>query len=126
AHQPDRHREEVRTDMLETLKLWFLAYKWIPFAALAIGFTIRALKDDTKLPTLPPHLRRWALVLLGVASAVLEHKLAGVGWEKATYDALAAALLAMFGHDFVIEKLRGGKEIPIPGLMKKEMNGHLP
>lgn len=104
--------------MFEAIKLWFLTYKWVPFAALAIGFTIRALKDDTKLPTIPPRLRRWALVALGVASAVIEHKLAGVGWEKAIYDALAASIFAMLGHDVLIEGLRGGKEIPIPGLMK--------
>lgn len=101
--------------------VWLLSHKWIPFASLAIGLLVRLSKDDVKpWPNIPARWRVWYVFALGVASAVLEKVvLPGATWESALYDSLAAAIAALIGHQTIIASLAGGKEIPIPGLMKK-------
>lgn len=94
------------------------AHAWIPLAALAIGLIVRLLKSDTKIPfTIPSEYRRFAVVVLGVASAALERIIAGTPWKDAALGGTAAVLAAFFGHYFVVDKLRDGKEIAIPGLI---------
>lgn len=92
--------------------------RWIAVAALVIGFVIRMLKDDTKGPTLSPRLRFWLVFALGAVAGVLEKFIAGASWEQAIIDGLGAALLAHLGHQAIVESARGGKELPVPGLMK--------
>lgn len=94
---------------------------WPLVSLLVIGFLVRLLKQDTKLPiTIPARWRPWIAMALGAASGVLEQIVQGTPWNDALLGGVAAALVAMGGHNLVVEGLLGGKEIPIPGLTKKK------
>jgi hypothetical protein len=93
-------------------------HKWVAVAALVIGLIVRVLKSDTTIPiVVPPLWRSWLALGLGVVSGVLEKVSTGVTWTSAIVDGLVAGVLAIIGHETIIEGLRGGKELPIPGLM---------
>jgi len=94
------------------------SHSWLAVSALVIGLLVRLLKSDTWGPTLPAKYRPWAALALGCASAVLEKVMAGASWQTALVDGLGSALAAVAGHDLVVESLLGGKELPVPGLMK--------
>lgn len=87
-------------------------------AALVIGLLVRLLKSDTKIPiTLPPAYRKYAALGLALAATVIERFAAGATWGKALFDGALAWALTEWGHKIVIEDLRGGRELPIPGLI---------
>lgn len=93
--------------------------KWIAIAALVIGFVVRLLKSDTKIPVdIPPRYRVWLALALGGAAGALDKLVGqeGVTWTAALVQGLLAAVLAIVGHNVVIDSLRGGKELPVPGL----------
>lgn len=94
-------------------------HQWIPLAALVIGLVVRVLKDDTRvLPTVPSKYRRPLAFALGLAAGALQMVAAGTSWKDALATAVVAPLLAIGGHHIGIDLLRGGREIPVPGLMK--------
>lgn len=105
---------------------WFQEHRWIPFAALVIGFLVRMTKEDTKGPVLNKRVRFWLVIGLAFASAVIERLALNVGWEKAIYEGLVAGLAAMVGHEAIVGSLRNGKEFAIPGLMKDESKNEPP
>lgn len=97
--------------------------KWVSLAAVVIFWLTRLLKSDTKIPIDIPARYRWWLALgLGILSGVLE-KVASSGtqdaktWTSAIVGGLISFALASLGHQAIIENLRDGKELPIPGLM---------
>lgn len=91
---------------------------WVPLAALVVGFLVRLLKSDTKLPiTIPGVYRMWVAFGLGVVSGVLEHVATGVSWTSAIVGGLVSAAFAALGHDALIGSLRAGRELAVPGLM---------
>lgn len=95
--------------------------KWIAIAAFAIGLIVRLLKSDTKLPIdIPTQYRVWLALGLGAAAGALDKlgNMDGVTWTSAVVQGLTAAVLAILGHATVIESLRGGRELNIPGLIK--------
>jgi hypothetical protein len=97
----------------------FLAHKWFAFSALLIGFVVRLLKSDTKLPfSLPPQYRAWLALGLGVADGVLDALANGTPWTMALLGGLGAAMTAIVGHETLVEGLRSGIELPVPGLTK--------
>ena len=102
-------------------EIWALvvAHKWIPLAAIVIGLVVRLLKSDTKIPiTIPPAWRSRIALLLGVAAGVLERVAnSGTSWGQAIFEGLVAAMLAITGHNVLIDSLRGGREFVIPGLI---------
>lgn len=102
--------------------------QWIPLASLAIGLIVRLLKSDTKLPIdVPPRLRSPLALVLGMVAAVLDRVATGVTWKVAILSGIVASVFAIVGHDTFIMSLRGGKEIPVPGLMKEPpMDPHVP
>lgn len=92
--------------------------KWVPLAAVVIGFVVRLLKSDTKIPiTIPPRARIFIVFGLGVASSVLEKVVEGKTWTSALVGGAVSVAMAVLLHETVIASIRGGKEIPIPGLM---------
>lgn len=94
-------------------------HQWVAVAALVVGFLVRAIKSDTRLPiTLPPRVRPWLALGLGAVSGVLEHVVTGVSWRDALLGGLASALAAMAGHDVLVEGVRRGREVRMPGMMK--------
>lgn len=95
--------------------------KWVALAAVVIGLIVRLLKSDTKIPVdVPPQLRVWLALALGAASGALD-KLVEAGnttWTTALLNGLVAAVLAIVSHNLVIDSVRGGKELVVPGLIK--------
>lgn len=105
---------------MTTTELWALVIKhqWVPLAMVVIGLVIRLLKSDTKIPvTIPPRARAVTALLLGVVAAGLHRVQSGVEWQQAIFESIVAALLAIAGHNVVIDGLRGGKEFNLPGLI---------
>lgn len=95
------------------------AGQWIPLSALVIGFIVRALKEDTKfLPTVTPERRRILAFGLGLVAGALQLVAGGAPLREAILTAVVSPLFAMLGHHTVIDWMRGGREIPIPWMMK--------
>lgn len=97
-----------------------LAHKWLALAALGIGLVVRLLKSDTKIPIdIPPRLRVWAALGLGIVAGVID-KVAngGTPWKDALLWGLSAAITAIVAHATVVDSLRGGREFVVPGLIK--------
>lgn len=94
--------------------------KWILVAAIAIGLVVRLLKSDTRIPIdIPTRWRVWLALGLGIVAGVLERVGTGEGrWSTAIADGLVASLLAIVAQNTMIDSLRGGKEIVVPGLIK--------
>lgn len=87
-------------------------------AAAVIAAIIRVLKSDTKIPfDIPPRLRVFAALALGFVYAALQKIAAGTPWRSALFDGVAAFATAVVTHNVVIDSLRGGKELVVPGLM---------
>ena len=106
---------------MEAQALFDLAmqHKWIALSALLIGFVIRLLKSDTKLPVdIPPRYRVWVALGLGIAAGVLDNVANGTPWKTAIIGGLSAAMVAITGHGAIVGSLRGGKEFVVPGMMK--------
>lgn len=84
-------------------------------ASLAVGALVRLLKDDTTLPTLPKALRPWLSIALGAVAGVLDAVIGGSSWKSAIAAGAFVGLLPILGHLGIVEWLRGGKELPLPG-----------
>lgn len=93
--------------------------KWLALFAVLIGLVVRALKEDTVGPVVPPRARPWLALGLGAVAATLDKVLAGASWKDAAILGLGAPVLAILGHVLGIESLRNDKEFPLPWLMKK-------
>lgn len=107
-------------DLVSALTDLISQHKWVALGAVAIGLVIRLLKEDTAIPiSIPPRARIWIVLLGGIIYAEIGRVAGGMPWKQAAAEGLAAALTAVIGHEAVIESARNGKEIPIPGLMKK-------
>lgn len=91
--------------------------KWVPLAAVAIWLAMQLVKDDNRFPvSIPARYRVWLLPALGVLSGVLDHVVAGESWASAAAGAAVSVLMAMFFHEGVVESIREGKNLPLPGL----------
>lgn len=87
--------------------------QYAAIGAVIIGAIVRALKSN-KLPfTVPSWLRPWLAVALGGVQATLEALTFDLPWPSAILHGLLAALVAIFGHDAVIEGVRKGREIGV-------------
>lgn len=86
--------------------------------AMMIGFLVRLMKSDTKLPIdIPPAARKYVALSLAVGGAVAEKLAMGVPTSQALFDGVMAWAMAEWGHKILVDDLRGGKEIPVPFLM---------
>lgn len=99
----------------------FVDGKWVVLGAVLIGLVVRLLKDDTKIPiTIPPVWRPFFALGLGFVGSVVNRIANGTPWKQSLEYGIAASILSICGHDIVIENLRKGKEVPLPGITKKE------
>lgn len=78
----------------------------IGVVALLVGAIVRWLK-----PTVAPRWRPFLALGLGAAAGVVDYVLTGRAWREALLAGLASAIVAMTGHEAVIEGARGGREI---------------
>lgn len=91
---------------------------WIAVAAVVIGALVRAIKSDGAkvalanlgLRPIPTRALPWVALVFGAASATLEAKVAGSGWEEAAAKGVLAAGAAVFGHE-LLSGLPGFKKI---------------
>lgn len=101
-----------------------LDHQWLALSAVVLGGVVRVLKSDTKLPiTVPAEWRPWFAFGLGQVAALLQFVVNGVGWKEALTTAIGAPLVAIVGHWLGVEVLRGGKEVPLPGLTRAPDDG---
>lgn len=85
--------------------------------ALVTLVIVRLLKEDvTFLPTVPKQYRGWLIMALTMVSATLQAKLGNLAWSDAITNAVSSALAAMLGHEVVVNNLRGGVDLPVPGV----------
>jgi hypothetical protein len=95
-----------------------VTHQYALFAALVVGALVRLAKSDTKLPVdVPPQWRKALALALALVAAALEKYALHADWKKALFDGALAWFAAEWGHHLVVDRLRGGKELPIPGLM---------
>ena len=101
------------------------AHKWAAAAALVIGFVVRLTKTDTKVPIdVPAKWRAPLALVLGQVSGVLEHVAASTAWKAALLGGLASTVVAILGHEWIVERFlkpflgKFGGDLPVPMLMK--------
>src|SRR5690606_41994879 len=100
---------------IDDLVAMLAEHRWVAACALVIGAIVRVLKSDSPLPiTVPAKWRGWLAIGLGIVAGALEAVAGGTPWARALAEGLAAAVFAITGHEVVIEKARGGKELPVP------------
>lgn len=90
---------------------------WVATAAIIIGAVVRYLKSDSPLPEWLHVAPKWRPVVafaLGVVAAAFDFAAMGTPWPNAIAKGFLASFGAVVGHHLVIEKGRGGKELPIP------------
>lgn len=92
---------------------------WLPLGALAVGTGVRLLKYDIKfLPSIPSRYRVWAAFGLGQLAGTIEAVIAGKTYKEAIIWGLTQSVIAIIGQNTIIDSLRDGKEIVVPGLTK--------
>ena len=102
---------------------WVHAHRWAPVIAVLVGLSVRLVKDDTKLGATLPAMWRpyWGLfvsfVLTGAAAIV-----GGVAWQGVVENSVVAFVVAVLGHETVIEGMRNGVEIRVPFLTKSAID----
>lgn len=91
------------------------AHNWVLLAALVVGFLVAVAKQGwagawiaSKMPARALPYYAVVLSLLGAAATQLTQ---GVPLNTVISNALAAAAIAIAGHNVVIEGLRGGVEL---------------
>lgn len=86
-------------------------HQWIGLAAVLIGALVRALKEDTPIPiTIPPKVRPWLALGLGATAGALQKVSGGTPWKEAAFGGILAGMLAIVGHDTIVESLRDPKD----------------
>ena len=95
-------------------------HEWVGLAALIIGLMVRLMKEDTRFPpfAMPARWRPLLAMGLGVASGVLQVASTGTPWRDAILGGLVSGFVAIAGHDAIVESLRNGKDVSLPGLMR--------
>lgn len=101
---------------IDTTKLLaFVGEKdWMLVAALVIGALVRLTKADVSaFPTVAARWRPLVAVGIGLLLSACDALIAGTPPKEALVAGLGAAMVAILGHVFGIEVLRGGREIAI-------------
>lgn len=103
-----------------TILEWIKLHQWVPLIAFLGGLGVRLVKADTKLPSeLPAWMRPYLAVVLSIAAMSFLALGNGIPWQSVIEQGLMAAVLAILGHETIIEGARGGIEIPVPFLTKE-------
>lgn len=96
---------------------------WVPLTAWLGHTLVRLMKSDTKLPIdVPSRLRPYVAIAITVALAIVQHRFAGTGgtWMQAVVFGVGAGVMAILAHLGIVDVLRDGRELPVPGLMKDD------
>lgn len=94
-------------------------HKYALVIAVAVGLVVRLLKTDTKIPIdVPSRYRKYLALALALVGCVVEKYASSASWKPALLDGLLAWFAAEWGQKIAIDDMRGGKELPVPGLMR--------
>jgi hypothetical protein len=88
-----------------------LSHSWIALAALVVGAIVAVLKGTTPLPAISPKYRPWLALGLGVVAGILKSISTGTPAAQAILSGLGSGMIAITGHETLIESVRGGKEL---------------
>lgn len=96
-------------------------HQWVGLASLVIGLVVRTMKEDVSFPpfVVPARWRPMLALGLGVVSGVLQAVATGTPWRDAILGGLVSGFTAIAGHATVVDGVRDGRDIPVPGLTKK-------
>lgn len=91
------------------------SHQWLLLCALVTYFLVATAKQGwlsvwvaSKLtPTTTP----WYALGVGILTTMSGDIVSGKSWQVALQDGALAAFAAILGHQFVIESLRGGREV---------------
>jgi hypothetical protein len=94
-------------------------HKWALLTALVLGFFVALVKQgqlgQALQAKLPKQLIPFYAPVIGSAGAFSVEVIQGTAWKAAVVDAvnlgITGAMIAVFGHQLVIEGLRGGTEL---------------
>jgi hypothetical protein len=117
---PPSHGGMRECSAMDTQPIWaaLVAHQWILFAALLVGGIIAVVKQgwvSTWLAQrLPARAVPFVAIALSIGTLTTGEIIAGTPWAKALFDGLSAGLLAVFGHEAIVEGIRNGKEIVPP------------
>jgi hypothetical protein len=88
---------------------------WILAGAVIVWVLVAALKQGWAGPwiakRLPPSALPYVAVALGVIGLSAAEVISGKPLSQAVIDGVQSGILAVFGHETVIEGIRSGKEI---------------
>ncbi len=84
---------------------------FIGIASISIHLIVRLLKAGKLGEKIPSAYRPWIVAILGGIAVAVDALALGTEWKQAVFNGVMSAAMAAFGHDLVIESLRGGKEI---------------
>jgi hypothetical protein len=103
-------------------------HEWVALAALVIGCIVRMMKEDTRFPpfAVPARWRPFLALGLGVLSGMLQAVSTGTPWRDALVGGVVSGALAIAGHGWVVDGVRNGKDLPVPGLRKTPSSGGEP
>lgn len=98
---------------LDALIQLLVLHKWLAASAAVIGLCVRLLKSDSPVMPVPAAYRAWLALGLGAVSGVLDQIVNGTPVLQAVLGGLGSAMIAITGHETLIEGLRKGKEFGV-------------
>lgn len=100
---------------LNLLVAEIIARKWIVVAAILVGGLVALMKQGWLgawiARKLPPVALPYLAVVLGALGFSATEIVQGKPFGQAIVEGIASGMLAVFGHQTLIEGLRGGKEL---------------
>lgn len=100
---------------LQSLIDLVIAHQWWAVASVVVGLLVRYSKSDTFGPVVPARYRPALALGLGVLSACLEKIASGAPWAYTLVGGVLSAAVAVLGHGLIVDGVRGGVELPVPG-----------
>jgi hypothetical protein len=94
---------------------------WLPLAMLVLNWVVvRYGKSDTGGYRIPRRLRPWVPVALAIVASAVAKFGAGASLADALRTAIVGGLGPTVAHELLVESIRNGKEIPVPGMRPVE------
>lgn len=93
---------------------------WLNLSAFVVGGLVRLIKSDRfdqilasyNLPMIPTRILPWLSLGLGVLAGVVAALTNHMPWPDAIEQGINSGLVAIAGHELLIESLRNGTELP--------------
>ena len=110
--------QEIQTMTADQIISLIQGRQWTILLALLVGLATRYTKPDVIFPSLPARWRPLFAAAASIVGAGSAAVVAGVPLATAGNAAFEAFVLATMGHVLGIGVVRGGVELPMPGIRK--------